>query len=176
MRSCSALVLVAALVLVPRPLVGQGGEFELPTWDDSQRWTRSAQLFQAALLGDILEKKEQGMTAEAIGRMAAETYGPPRGWGGSDTPFVLFRGMYYNWMSHPDQECELLEVSESRLVARCNRPYAEWVAAREEAYGVSVEEYEAVGLAFAAGIAAYHGMEWTQERDGDDLVVRVGGR
>jgi hypothetical protein len=81
--------------------------------------------------------------------------------------------MYYNWMSHPDQECELLAASAAEVKARCNRPWVEFLEARGEAYGVDVAEFETTGLVFCQGIAEYHGMEWIQEREGDDFLITI---
>ena len=52
----------------------------------------------------------------------------------------LFRGMYYNWMSHPQQQCELLEAGPAQVRARCNRPYLAFFGQSGRSYGVTVEE------------------------------------
>ena len=173
MRTWSLFIAVVFPAVFVTPAIAQESEFELATYSPERRWNRSAQLLIAVQMADIMEKKAEGKTAEQIGRMSFEAYGPPQGWTGSDTPWKLFRGMYYNWMSNPEQRCELLEASDAEVVARCNRPWAGFIDERGPAYGVSVGEYETVGLVFCQGIAEYHGLEWIQERNGNDFRITV---
>ncbi len=81
--------------------------------------------------------------------------------------------MYRNLMSDPDQTCELLEASETVVKARCNRPYLDYFGESGEALGVTVDDYDQSFLAFASGIAEYHGMRWEQVVEGGDIVYTV---
>ena len=173
MRSLSTISLVLLTVVAAAPAQAQEVSYDLPTYTDSLRWNRAGTLFIAALVGDLVKSKEQGMSAAESGRASAKVFGPPNGWNRSDTPFVLFRGMYYNWMSHPDQTCELLEAGENLVRARCNRPYLGYFGTSGESYGVTVAQYEEMGLNFAATIADYHGMDWQQRVDGDDVMITI---
>jgi hypothetical protein len=155
------------------PELTQAQTYELPEYDDARRWNRAATLLTAVLVSDIAKSKARGVTAAEAGAEAAGIFGPPNGWTGSDTPFVLFRGMYYNWMTHPEQTCELLEAGEDVVRARCNRPYLSYFGESGESYGVTVADYEASSKTFAWTIADYHGMDWEQQHDGDDLLITI---
>lgn len=169
-------VVVLALVFLTCALaapLGAQEDYTLPTYTDAQRWTRAATLQLAVLVGQLGAQKAAGLTANEAGRASAKTFGPPNGWNGSDIPMRLFRGMYRNWMSHPEQRCELVEAGETEVRARCNRPYLSYFGDDGAAYGVTVEDFEASGIGFASGIAEAHGMEWHQEVDGDDLLITI---
>lgn len=168
------LVLVLAAGVVPAQVLGQS--YELPQYEDAQRWNRAATLLTAVLVADVAKGKDRGMTALAVGEESGRLVGPPNGWNGPATPFSLFRGMYNNWMSDPDQTCEVLEASEALVRARCNRPYLDYFGESGEAWGVSVEEYDDSFLGFASYIANYHGMDWVQEMDGDHATYTISVR
>ncbi|MGI9628230.1 MAG: hypothetical protein ACR2QM_15460 [Longimicrobiales bacterium] len=166
------LFLVLLSCATATPLEAQE-DYSLPSYTDAQRWTRSATLQLAVLVGQLGAQKAAGLTAMEAGRASARTFGPPNGWNGSDTPMRLFRGMYRNWMSHPEQRCELVEAGEDLLRARCNRPYLSYFGDDGMAFGVSLREYEESGLGFASGLAEAHGMEWLQESEGDEVVITI---
>jgi len=163
---------VALSIIAFAPLHAQQA-FELPTYPDSVRWNRAATLTIALLVGDVAKAKATGMTAADAGRADAKLYGPPNGWTRSNTPFLLLRGMYFNWMSHPGQTCTLLEANDRIARARCNRPYVAYFGDAGQSMGVTVAEYEEAGLAFARGIADYHGMDWEQHAEGGDLLLTI---
>ncbi len=173
MRAVILAVLVASASSISTPLQAQEESFELPTFTDAERWTRAATLLTAVLVADIVDMKNAGRSAEDAGRAAARTFGPPNGWMGADTPWRLFRGMYRNWMSYPEYTCDILEASDTTVRARCSRPYLAFFGDDRTAYGVSVEEYEASGVAFAAAIADYHGMDWHQEVSGEHVLITI---
>ena len=81
--------------------------------------------------------------------------------------------MYNNFMSHPQQQCILLESSEQQVRAECNRPYLTSVRNRTPGYGVTLEEYETAFLVFAQSIAAHHKMTWSQEQRLDNLLITI---
>ena len=85
----------------------------------------------------------------------------------------LFRGMYRNWMIHPEQTCELLQANEDVVRARCNRPYVSYFGDDGVAYGVTLQDYHDSGEAFSATIADKHGIDWEQSVDGSDLLITV---
>ena len=151
-------------------------DYTLPTYTDAQRWTRASTLQFAVLVGQLGAQKAAGLTATQAGEASAETFGPPNGWNNSNTPMSLFRGMYRNWISHPEQHCELIEAEESHVRAECNRPYLSFFGDDGVAYGVTLEEFEQSGVAFAAGIAEAHGMTWEQEVDGEALLISISRR
>lgn len=169
---CILATLSMWVVLAPPP--GQAQEsYELPTYTDAQRWNRAATLLTAVMVGNIRSGKEAGMTAEEGGRAGARVFGPPHGWNGADTPMRLFRGMYRNWMSHPDQRCDVLEAGERLVRARCSRPYAAFFGDEGASYGVTLREYEEHGMAFGSAIADHHGMDWEQSVEGGDLLITI---
>lgn len=168
------VLLTVALSLITSPaLRAQQGTFELPTYADSVRWERAATLVVALLVGDIAKAKAAGMTPADAGRADAKLFGPPNGWAKANTPFVLLRGMYSNWMSYPHQSCTLLEANERIARASCNRPYVVYFGATGQSMGVTVAEFEEANLAFERGIADYHGMHWEQHLEGDALVITI---
>ena len=167
---CTSLPLLVCLLGSP---VQAQEDYTLPTYTDAQRWTRAATLQLAVIVGHLAAQKSAGMSAMEAGRASAKTFGPPNGWNTSDTPIRLFRGMYRNWMSHPDQTCTLLEAGPNLVRARCNRPYVGYFGDDEVVYGVTLQEYEESGVGFASGLAEAHGMTWEQRRDGDDVVITV---
>jgi hypothetical protein len=164
---------VFALVAGVFPAQLNGQSYELPEYTDAQRWNRASTLFKAVLVGDIAKGMRRGMTAEQVGEESARLFGPPEGWNGADTPWRLFRGMYNNWILEPDQTCDVLEASETLVRARCNRPYLDYFGESGEHVGVSVEDYDASLLGFASYLADYHGMEWSQEMDGDYATYTI---
>jgi hypothetical protein len=145
----------------------------LPTYTAEQRWARSAELGIANHVVNLMQAKARGLTPDAFGQESFKIFGPPRGWVNSTTPFALFRGMYNNLMTHPRQQCMLLEASENLVKAECNRPYAASVRNRTAAYGVTLEEYEASFLAFAQAVAAHHKMTWEEELRLDNRVITI---
>ena len=174
MQRIVAVVVTVLAGMVPVHLAGQ--TYELPEYQDDQRWNRAATLLTAVLVGDLAKSMSRGMTTEESGREAGRLFGPPVGWTGSDTPWRLLRGMYNNWMSDPDQTCELLEASETRVRARCNRPYLDYFGMSGEVMGVSVEDYDASLFGFASYLADYHGMDWAQEMDGEYATYTISVR
>ena len=154
-------------------LEAQQQTYELPDLTTEQRWTRAAQLGAAVSVAWIKHAKDQGMTPEDLGEVWAEIFGPPRGWTGADTPWRLFRGIAYNFMSNPGQTVEVLEAGDSMVRGRFNRPWVEWIAGMEEDYGVPVSEYEAVLATFGESLAEHHGMMWDQRVQEGDLVITV---
>ncbi len=166
-----ALTLLTGILSVP--LQAQDETYELPSYTDAQRWNRSATLLIAVLVGDIAGDKEAGMSAEEAGRAAAAIFGPPNGWNSSNTPMRLFRGINRNWMSHPEQTCDLLEAAPTVVRARCNRPYLTYFGDDGESYGVTVQDYEDSSRGFAAAIADHHGMDWRQEIVDGDLMITI---
>ena len=173
MRKATALILSLAIAAAAVPLGAQESSYELPEYEDAQRWTRAATLLTAVLVGDLAKSKARGLSASESGAEAARIFGPPNGWNAADTPFVLFRGMYFNWMSSPEQSCELLEAGESVVRARCSRPYVSYFGDSGEVFGVTVGDFEASNEAFASGIAEYHGMDWEQRVEGGDLLITI---
>ena len=165
----SVLMLLAAAAV---PLEAQE-DYTLPTYTDADRWTRASTLQLAVLVGQLAAQKSAGLSAMEAGRASARTFGPPNGWNGSNTPIRLFRGMYRNWMSHPEQRCELLEATESLVRAQCNRPYLSYFGDDGVAYGVTVQDFEESGVGFASGIAEAHDMVWTQENRGATHVITI---
>lgn len=173
MRTFAALALLLLASAAVAPSGAQEVAHELPAYTDAERWNRAATLFTAALLGDLADDMRTGMTPEESGRASAAIFGPPHGWTGTDTPFRLLRAMHRNWMSHPAQECELLEADEDAARIRCNRPWLDLFGDDGEAYGVTVEDFEASLAGFAGAIAEHHRMVWQQEIAGGDLLVTV---
>lgn len=147
--------------------------YELAQYDDATRWTRAATLLTAVLVADLAKGKARNLSAADVGAESARIFGPPNGWTGADTPFTLFRGMYFNMMSDPDQTCELLEASETVVRARCNRPYVDFFGESGEVLGVTVDDYDQSFEAFASAIAEYHGMDWEKVVEGDDIMYTV---
>jgi hypothetical protein len=153
--------------------LAQAPTFTLPTYTSQQRWARASELGIASTVVALMQAKERGVSAEAYGRELFKAFGPPRGWANASTPFALFRGMYNNIMSHPQQQCDILEASERLVKAECNRPYAASVRNRESSYGVTLDEYDAAFRVFAQSIAEYHKMTWRQEVRLDNLVITI---
>lgn len=168
------LLALLPLMAMPRcPEVAAQDIPQLPSYTAEQRWTRSAQLLIAVNMANLMEKKAKGMTAEEVGMDDFRRFGPPQGWTASDTPAALFRGMYYNWMTHPSQACELIEATDTLVRARCTRPWVEFVNTRGPAYGVTLEEYETAGRVFCEKIAEYHSMQWIQEPSPMGLEITI---
>lgn len=172
-RVWPALIVALSISVAVTSLHAQQPTFELPTYTDSVRWNRAATLLIAVLVGDIAKAKANGMTGADAARASAELFGPPRGWTRANTPFVLFRGMYFNWMSHPEQTCTLIEASETIVRARCNRPWVTFFGESGENYGVTVADYEEAILAFGTAIANHHGMDWEQRIEGESLLITI---
>jgi hypothetical protein len=173
MRTLTTACLLLLLGVLAAPLSAQEESYELPEYSDDQRWNRASTLFMAVLVGDLAKQKAAGVSGAEAGQASGELFGPPNGWNNSNTPMRLFRGMYRNWMIHPEQTCELLEATEDVVRARCNRPWLSYFGDDGVAFGVTVQDYTDSGQAFAATIADKHDMDWEQRVEGDDFMITV---
>lgn len=173
MRVPPLVVALSLATMTPKPSIAQPSTPALPTYTAEQRWARAAELNIATNVTNLMQAKERGLTAEAYGQERFKASGPPRAWTTQSTPIALFRTMYLNFMSHPQQQCVLLEASENRVRAECNRPYVASVRSRTAAYGVTLEEYDAAFFAFAQAITQYHKMTWERELRLDNVIITI---
>ena len=173
MRVSPLVVALSLATMSALPSLAQQATPTLPTYTTEQRWARAAELGIANHVVHLMQAKARGLAPEAYGQESFKIFGPPRGWVNATTPFALFRGMYNNFMSHPRQECMLLEATANLVRAECNRPYAASVRNRTAAFGVTLEEYEASMLAFARSVAEHHRMTWEQELRLDNVVITI---
>ena len=111
-----------------------------------------------------------GLSAREVGEADAKLYGP--GWT-ARTPWQLYRGMVWNWMTDPDTHCEVLSASPTEVRARCALNYRQVVEQNQERFNVTVQDVFESNRAFAAGVADQLGMQWTETLDGDDRVITV---
>jgi hypothetical protein len=146
--------------------------YKLPEYTPEQRWQRSAYL---AMLNQAMRVKElidRGMTPEEIGMADYKTYGPPRGWTTTNTPWRLWTTMWNNY-THPDSMCKVLEASETLVKVRCTRPELPFFKTTGAAYGITLDQWVKVGLTFNQALAAYHGMEYMQEYELDNVIITI---
>ena len=143
---------------------------------DRIRWNRNAYLSWLTSLQLLSMRMESGMTAQEAGAADAEKYGP--GWG-SQTPWQLYRGMVWNWMTDPDADCEALSASPDEVHARCREHYRDMVEGSQEYHNVTPEDVFESGRAFAVGVADPGGAAPKNGRDTGGLELhdqpRAGG-
>jgi len=137
---------------------------------DRIRWNRNAYLSWLNWLQLLSMRMESGMTAQEVGAADAEIYGP--GWG-SQTPWQLYRGMVWNWMTDPDADCETLSASPEEVQARCKQHYREVVEGSQEYHNVTPEDVFESGRAFAVGVADQLGMVWIETLEDGYRMITV---
>jgi hypothetical protein len=147
--------------------------FKMAEYTPEARWQRSAYLAMVTQVVRIKSLLDKGMTPEEIGLADYKTYGPPHGWTTTNTPWRLWTTMWNNY-THPNDMCKVLEASETLVKVRCTRPDLPFMKATgTPVYGVTLDQWEKAGLTFNQALAAYHGMEFTQESDLDNKIITI---
>ena len=126
---------------------------------NDMRWARGAYLAWVNQLRLLDLQMKGGLTAREAGLENARLYAP--GWA-AQTPWALFRGMTWNGMTDPAQECEVLEASAEEVQARCRIHFAATVEGLSGYYDVTVEDVLESWRGFAEGIAEHLGMRWDE--------------
>lgn len=137
---------------------------------DEIRWSRGSYLSWITSLRLLSVQMASGLSAREVGEADAKLYGP--GWT-ARTPWQLYRGMVWNWMTDPDTRCEVLSASPSEVRARCAVTFRQVVEQNREYFNVTVQDVLESNRAFAAGVADHLGMQWTETLDGDYRVITV---
>jgi len=137
---------------------------------DEIRWSRSSYLSWLTALQLMSLQMASGLSAREVGEADAKLYGP--GWT-ARTPWQLYRGMVWNWMTDPDTHCETLSASPTEVRARCALAYRQVVEQNQERFNVTVQDVFESGRAFASGVADQLGMQWTETLDGEYRVITV---
>jgi hypothetical protein len=137
---------------------------------DGLRWARRSYLSWINWLELMSVRKQAGLSARQIGEAGAKLYGP--GWT-ARTPWQLFRGMVWNFMSDINTECEVLSASPSEVRGRCREDYRQLVLNQQERTGVTPEDVFESGRAFAVGVADQLGMRWEESLVDGYREIRV---
>jgi hypothetical protein len=137
---------------------------------DYLRWGRQSYLSMLTWLEFMSFQKKQGLSARQIGEADAKRYGP--GWTAT-TPWQLFRGMAWNWMSDMNTECEVVSASPTEVRARCPETYRQMILNNQKENGVSPEDVFESGRAFAMGVADQLGMRWEESLVNGNREIRI---
>jgi hypothetical protein len=152
-------------------LAAQQASVELPKYTEQQRWNRAA---TSAVLGNIMPialGKAKGMTIDEIGNWLGNQYA--RTWNRPGTPRMLLNGLYWNFVCDPQGTLEVLSASENEITFRGNRPYLAVFGDMRISYGVTVEEYEKVGMIIDKAIAEWMGLAIEEKIEGPWWITTI---
>ena len=173
-RAATPFFMLLAVLLVAHPLNAQIETTDTRTAE--QKWTRSAVMLNFAWAGMVAHGKSVGQTPAEVGAWIGEFFGASWGEPGSRTISSFVQGMVRNYHIWPNMEIEILTESDSEVTGRMNVPYAPFFGEDGEAYGVTLQEFQAVLFGTNEGIAHYLGFDMTHEVDGDWIQFRVSAR
>lgn len=137
---------------------------------DEIRWSRGSYLSWLNGLQLLSLQMASGLSAREVGEADAKLFGP--GWT-ARTPWQLYRGMVWNWMTDPDTRCDVQSASPTEVRARCALTYRQVVEQNQERFNVTVQDVFESGRAFASGVAEQLGMQWTETLEGEYRVITV---
>jgi hypothetical protein len=141
-----------------------------------EKWTRSMNLMNWAWAGFAAHGKTVGQTPEEVGEWMGEWAGPSWGQPGARALASFVRGMFRNFNLWPGSEFEVLSESDSEITGRMNVPYAGFFGEDGEAYGVTLQEFQAVLFGANESIADYLGFDMTHEVSGEWVNFTVKAR
>ncbi len=165
---CFALALT---MIVSGSLVAQQAKIEAPQRTDQERWSRAA---RGATLSNVIViafGKAKGMTVEEVGDWLAKTFAPT--WSTNLTPQGLFNGFHRNFMTAPTGIMEVTATTANEITFRANRPYLPYFGDKGIWYGVTLQEFEKVGMMIDQAIAARGGLEMEEKIEGMWWITTV---
>jgi hypothetical protein len=171
MKGRAFLGVFVIVCILSVPLVAQQAQIDIPQRTDQERWNRSATFMFLGNVMVIAFGKSQGMSIEAIGDWLGKQYAP--GWSSNMTPRGLFLGFHRNIMASPTAIVEILAATENELTFRSHRDYLRLFGDRGISYGVTVQEYEQVGMMIDKAIAEHGGLQIEEKIDGMWWVMTV---
>lgn len=89
------------------------------------------------------------------------------------TPRGLFLGFHRNTMASPTAIVEVLAETENEITFRSHRSYLPYFGERGIWYGVTIEEFEKVGMISSKAIAEHGGLQIEEKIDGMWQVFTV---
>ena len=168
-RVFSGVFVIVCLLSVP--LVAQQAQIDMPQRTDQERWNRSAWFMCLGNVMQIALGKSQGMSIEAIGDWLGKQYAP--GWSSNMTPRGLFNGIHRNIMTSPIAIVEVMAATENEITFRSHRSYLPYFGEKGIWHGVTVEEFEKVGMISAKAIAEHGGLQIEEKIDGMWRVTTI---
>lgn len=159
-------VFVVSLVLLfaGLQLLAQQAKIDIPQRTDQERWNRAAWFVDLGYVMLIAFGKSKGMTVEEIGDWLGKQYAP--GWSGNMTPQGLFLGFHRNIMVNPRAIVEVTAATENEITFRSHRAYVPYFGEKGISYGVTVQEFEKVGMIINKAIADHAGVQIEEKIDG----------
>jgi hypothetical protein len=178
LRFLAVAALAVALPALGQSVQQQGKSITFPDFTADQNWTRAASLMNAQAVGGFAYAKAHGASAEEYGRWSAKTFGP--GWGAPNSGSAIryARSIQNNWRALRDAKFEILNVNDTLVVMRASRAYASFfgAAAKDQATGVTLDEYETIYRVFQEEIGRHLGLRFQWRIDGDWVTMTISGR
>jgi hypothetical protein len=164
-------VVSLALLFSGLSLMAQQPKIEIPQRTDQERWNRCAYLGMVNSLMVNVFCKSKGMTVEEIGDWLGKQYAP--GWSSNMTPQGYFLGFHRNAMTWPTAVVEVTAETENEVTFRSFRAYVPYFGEKGILYGVTIGEYEKIGMIVNKAIAEHGGLQIEEKIDGMWWVTTV---
>ena len=154
----------------------QGKTITFPTVTAEQNWARASTLMNAEGVGGFAFAKTRGASAEEYGRVVGDLFAP--GWGQRDAGSAIryARAIQNNLRAMAGTNVELLDVSDTLVTMRVTRGWRSLFGPSQQAYGVTLDEYETIHGTFQDRIARYLGLRYSQRIEGEYVVMTISGR
>ena len=162
---------IVFILILSSSLVAQQAKIEIPQYTDQQRWNRAASLSNSLNVMNIAIGKAKGMTIEEIGNWIGRQFAAS--WSSAMTPQFLFMGFHRNYMTAPTAIMEITAATENDITFRMNRYYLQYFGDAGISYGVTVQEFEKVGMLINKAIAEHGGLQMEQKIDGMWWITTV---
>lgn len=164
-------MLTACAWLAPLHLTAQPATPAIPEFTNDQRWGRLAYLDLSWIGSVVALGRAKGMSTSEIGEWLGHHFA--RSWvGGLDArQFALsFR---WNLLSHPQGKVEIVQFTDTLVVARYNTPVLSAFGADRDFNGLALGDYQTIMMRANSIIAEHVGVALDQRYEGDWLVATM---